>query len=142
MTRAWRLVLLLPFSVFVLPFLVFVLPVLVFVLPFLIFMLPHGVPQSRADRAPPPGYVEPCQVAKVQKKGEFCTPCRAWHGDESACSRMFEADTRRSWQSRCQTRGASVWTEIWCTPWASGKKPPPLPQPVPKKPGQPNGPVF
>ncbi|MFO0573517.1 MAG: hypothetical protein U1A78_05940 [Polyangia bacterium] len=94
-----------------------------------------GVRAARADIPPPRGYVEKCQVQRVQKRDEFCTPCRAWHGDRNACSRSFLADTGRAWEPRCRTRGASVWTEIWCTPW-TGKKPPRLPPPVPKQPGE------
>lgn len=86
---------------------------------------------ARADVPPPPGYVEECQVTKVQKKSEFCTTCRAYHGDIEACDRRFEAD-KRPWEQRCRTRGASVWTEIWCTP-SKGKEPPKVPPPVPKK---------
>lgn len=90
------------------------------------------VPEARADIPPPPGYVEPCQVSKVQKKDEFCTECSgSYYNDPDFCERRFSSD-KLSWQLRCRTRGASVWTEIWCAPWKASE-PPKLPKPVPKK---------
>jgi hypothetical protein len=88
------------------------------------------VTPTRADIAPPPGYVEECTIEKVQKKGEYCAPCQAWHGDTELCTRTFEGD-KQKWSRRCRAGGASVWTEIWCTKW-TGKDPPPVPKPKTK----------
>lgn len=95
---------------------------------------------SRADIPPEPGYVEQCTVEKVQKKGEFCSSCRAWHGDRDVCDRTFGSDTKLKWKLRCHTRGASVWSEIWCAPW-NGRNPPVIPQTPPKQKDR-KGPVF
>lgn len=94
-------------------------------------LLVVAAPAARADVPPPPGYVEQCQVAKVQKKGEFCTACSgSYYNDTEFCERRFSSDSR-PWKFRCRTGGASVWTEIWCTPWTASE-PPKLPKPVPK----------
>lgn len=92
-----------------------------------LLLLPAG---AQADIPPPKGYVEQCTVEKNQKKGVFCTTCSAYHGDRNFCARTFSAD-KLPWENRCKTRGASVWKEVWCTPW-TGKNPPKLPTPVPK----------
>jgi hypothetical protein len=94
-----------------------------------LLLLPAG---AQADVPPPKGYVEQCTVEKAQKKGEFCTACGgAYHGDRDFCERRFAAD-KLPWEHRCKTRGASVWTEVWCTPWTQ-KDPPKLPPPAPRK---------
>jgi hypothetical protein len=75
---------------------------------------------AHADVAPPPDYDEPCTIARQQTPGEQCQACDAWHGDREICARTLASSA--GWAKRCQTRGASTWTEIWCR---SASAPPP-----------------
>lgn len=75
-----------------------------------------------ADIPPPEGYVEQCTVAKACRKGEEGTECRGWHGDREGCSNRLSPE---GWEARCQTRGASVWTEVFCRPKGAKKQEPP-----------------
>lgn len=75
-----------------------------------------------ADIPPPKGYVEQCTVEKACKKGEEGTECRGWHGDPEGCSNRLSP---AGWEARCQTRGASVWTEVFCRPKGPKKQGPP-----------------
>lgn len=65
-----------------------------------------------ADIAPPPGYVETCTVERMSEGGDSCIECRGSFQDREACAGEWEP---QGYDKRCQTRGASVWTEIWCT---------------------------
>lgn len=69
-----------------------------------------------ADVAPPSDYVEQCTVAKKQTAGKECEACKNDY-------RSFQADTQDpckfqyepgGYTKICQSRGASVWTEVWC----------------------------
>lgn len=73
-------------------------------------LLPLG---ARADIPPPPGYTEQCTVAKQCKKSEEGDACRAWHGDREVCQKRHASD---GFVYKCKTRGASVWTEVYCRP--------------------------
>ena len=80
---------------------------------------------ASADVAPPPGYAGSCTVEKQQKKGEECTSCSAWHGERDKCQKELGA---QGYTQRCKTRGASVWSEVWCKasePKKDGAKPAP-----------------
>ena len=67
-----------------------------------------------ADLPPGPSYVENCTIDKQQTKGEQCISCGdAFHGDVDACKNQY---TSQGYTKKCQTSGASVWTEIWCKP--------------------------
>lgn len=66
-----------------------------------------------ADVPPPPGYVEQCTVEKQCKKDEEGDACGAWHGDRDKCEKKHAQD---GFVRRCKTRGASVWTEVYCRP--------------------------
>jgi LPXTG-motif cell wall-anchored protein len=66
--------------------------------------------EARADVAPDPDYVESCTLEKQRENGEECFECRASFQDPDACKQHAEG----GFAPRCQTRGASVWTEIWC----------------------------
>ncbi len=82
-----------------------------------------------ADVPPPPGYVEQCTVAKQQKRGAACVSCGdAYHGDRDACERSLAP---QGYERRCKTRGASVWTEVWCRPAAAAPT-----EPTPKEEGK------
>jgi MYXO-CTERM domain-containing protein len=70
-------------------------------------------PTALADVAPPPGYVERCTVEKQQKPNETCIACSTYHAEHDACAKQHAG---RGFAHRCQTRGASVWTEVWCKP--------------------------
>lgn len=70
---------------------------------------------ARADVPPEPGYVETCTVENQQGAGEECLVCGdAYHGDVDACKKHEATGHSR----RCKTRGASVWSEVWCKPGA------------------------
>ena len=67
---------------------------------------------AQADIPPEPGYVEACTVQKQQKAGETCVLCtEAYHADREACVRKWMP---QGYVSRCKTRGASAWSEVWC----------------------------
>jgi len=66
--------------------------------------------EVRADVAPDPDYVESCTLEKQRESGDECFECRASFQDPDACKHHAEG----GYAPRCQTRGASVWTEIWC----------------------------
>jgi hypothetical protein len=66
---------------------------------------------SRADIAPPPGWKESCTEDQQKKPGEECLSCSAFYGNAQHCSKLL---TTYAFESRCKTRGASVWTELWC----------------------------
>jgi MYXO-CTERM domain-containing protein len=66
--------------------------------------------EARADVAPDPDYVESCTLDKQRESGDECFECRASFQDRDACKHHAEG----GFAPRCQTRGASVWTEIWC----------------------------
>ena len=70
-------------------------------------------PTAFADLAPPPGYVEPCTVDKQQKSNETCIACSTYHAEPDACVKQHAG---RGFAHRCRSRGASVWTEVWCKP--------------------------
>lgn len=70
-------------------------------------------PTAFADLAPPPGYVEPCTVEKQQKSNETCIACSTYHAEPDACVKQHAG---RGFAHRCRSRGASVWTEVWCKP--------------------------
>lgn len=76
-----------------------------------LLFLTATAPMALADVPPPPGYVETCTISKQQGEGEHCYSCQAWHGDRDACVKRFEGS---DYSRRCRTRGASVWTEVWC----------------------------
>ena len=72
------------------------------------------IPTAHADLPPPPGYEEKCTIAKQQQIGEKCISCGdAYHSDVDACKIKYEP---QGYVKKCQTSGASVWTEIWCKP--------------------------
>lgn len=68
---------------------------------------------ATADVPPPPGYVETCTVEKQCKKDEEGDACSAWHGDRDKCEKKHAQD---GFVRKCKTRGASVWTEVYCRP--------------------------
>lgn len=82
------------------------------IVPLLIVALSFCAAPALADIPPGPDYVESCTLDK-QVDSDTCESCGAFHGDPTACQKRFEA---KGWVHRCQTRGASVWTEIWCAP--------------------------
>jgi len=67
---------------------------------------------AAADIAPPPGYEETCTLEQVQVPGNSCVECRGSFQDREACATEWSP---QGYEKACQTRGASVWTEIWCT---------------------------
>src|SRR5437762_1623544 len=56
------------------------------------------------------GYKEKCRLNEVQRDGESCVECGAWHAHREACRHLGD----EGYAERCRTAGASVWTEIWC----------------------------
>ena len=66
-----------------------------------------------ADVPPPPGYVEQCTIEKQCKKEEEGDACSAWHGDRDTCQKKHAQD---GFVFKCKSRGASVWTEVYCRP--------------------------
>ena len=66
---------------------------------------------AHADIAPPPGFTERCTPLRVQQEGETCQACGAWFREHDKCENTLG---KQGFSRRCKTRGASVWTEIWC----------------------------
>ena len=67
---------------------------------------------ARADIQPPPGYVESCTPEKACP-GRASVTCRGSFRDADGCRKEFEP---QGLARACRTRGASVWTEVWCKP--------------------------
>ncbi len=67
---------------------------------------------AHADVPPPDGYVEDCTIEKQSAPGLTCESCRAWHGDREACTKTLGV---KGYRKMCESHGASVWNEIWCT---------------------------
>jgi MYXO-CTERM domain-containing protein len=88
--------------------------------------LPSG---ARADVGPDPDYVESCSLEQQRREGDDCFECRASFQDRDACKRHAEG----GYAPRCQTRGASVWTEIWCRVKPSSERRDDFAQPPPGK---------
>lgn len=86
-----------------------------------------GAAVAVADIAPPPGYVERCTVARVQKEnpGQTCVSCDAWHGGREDC----EQHEAQGYVKQCKTRGASTWDEVLCKAGTPAAEPAPDPTP-------------
>ena len=67
---------------------------------------------AHADVPPPEGYVERCTVEVCGTAGGVV--CRASFRGREPC----EALEAQGYESRCRTRGASVWGEAMCKPEA------------------------
>lgn len=83
----------------------------------LLAVLAHSE-SSRADVAPDPSYVESCTLEQQKQSGDECLECRASFQDPEACRTEHATG---GFAQRCRTRGASVWTEIWCRVKPSGE---------------------
>ena len=81
--------------------------------------------RARADLPPPAGYVEACTLQKQSRAGQECFDCSAYHGNSNHCSESLEA---YGFGQSCRSRGASVWSEVWCR--ASGPQAKPVPKDV------------
>lgn len=66
-------------------------------------------PFARADLTP--AGAETCTIESQQKAGETCVKCAASFKRADTCRESYEA---QGYKQRCKTRGASVWSEIWC----------------------------
>lgn len=77
---------------------------------------------ARADVAPPPGYVEQCTLEKQRSAGEECYGCAAYFGNAGHCSDSLAA---YGFASKCRSRGASNWGEVWCRKQDANAKPVP-----------------
>ena len=66
-----------------------------------------------ADLPPPDDYVETCTVAQQQRSGETCLDCDVSYVDFDACANTYEPE---GYTKRCQTWGASVYSEVFCKP--------------------------
>ena len=64
-----------------------------------------------ADIPPPPGYEETCTVELVCASEQGVT-CAASFNDRDACERDWGD---KGYSKACKTRGASTWTEVWCS---------------------------
>lgn len=76
---------------------------------------------AHADVAPGPFYVERCKVEAYQDASNECITCRGTHEGRAEC----EALSEQGYEHRCDTRGASVWTEVHCRPRATPADAPP-----------------
>ena len=89
---------------------------------------------ARADIAPPPGYVEQCTAAIQQQEGEVCVECATYHAEPNRCVETLGGEHGHT--KRCQTRGGSTWSEVWCRPRTEGDTaaaaPAPAPAPTPE----------
>lgn len=76
-----------------------------------------------ADLAPEPGYVEQCTIKNHEGPDTSCTSCRASFKDRDGCAGLMGP---QGYTRACRTRGASVWTEVWCKA-KDGARPAPTP---------------
>ncbi len=74
------------------------------------------VSAARADVPPPEGYVEQCTVELQQHADAICEACGSYYATVQKCPTQYASTP---FQKRCQTSGASVWTEVWCRPRTS-----------------------
>ena len=72
---------------------------------------------AQADIPPPAGWVETCTAERRCPDQEVVT-CHAHFRDREVCARQHAGDR---YALACRTRGASVWTELWCRPKAAPK---------------------
>jgi MYXO-CTERM domain-containing protein len=66
---------------------------------------------AAADLPPPAGFVETCTTEKQTKPGSECLSCSAFHGNAQHCSASLAS---YGFTQSCRSRGASVWSEVWC----------------------------
>jgi len=66
---------------------------------------------ASADLAPPPGFVETCTLEKQQSAGSECFSCAAYYGNHEHCP---DSLAQYGFTQSCRSRGASVWSEVWC----------------------------
>ena len=71
---------------------------------------------AHADVPPPEGYVEQCTIERQQSAESHCEACGTYHGERERCVTQYASTP---FTKRCQTAGASVWTEVWCRSRAS-----------------------
>ena len=64
-----------------------------------------------ADIPPPPGYTETCTVELSCPSAQGVT-CGASFNDRDVCEQDWGS---KGYSKACQTRGASTWTEVWCS---------------------------
>jgi hypothetical protein len=64
-----------------------------------------------ADIPPPADYVETCTVELACPSAQGVA-CSASFDDRDACLRDWGD---KGYSKACSTRGASVWTEVWCS---------------------------
>jgi hypothetical protein len=97
-----------------------------------LFVVASVASPALADLAPPPGYVEKCTVENHQKDGRTCTSCAADFKRRDRCELELGV---KGYTRACRTRGASVWSEVWCLdakPAPTPSEPAPTPaEPVP-----------
>lgn len=67
--------------------------------------------RASADIPPPVGWKETCTLELTRKAGEECFSCSAFYDNPAHCKYLLSG---YQFESRCKTRGASVWSEIWC----------------------------
>jgi len=82
---------------------------------------------AHADIPPPAGYVEACTAAVQQRPNEHCEECGANFSSVGQCAQHYAST---AFTKRCQSYGASVWTEVWC----DGPATAPLPAPAAAQP--------
>ncbi|MFT6144497.1 MAG: hypothetical protein ACJAZO_003674 [Myxococcota bacterium] len=92
-----------------------------------------------ADIPPPNGYQETCTVDLVCPSAQGVA-CSASFNDRDTCERDWGT---KGYSKACQTRGASTWSEVWCSNAAPLGEPagePVIPtEPVtPSEPGSPD----
>src|SRR5262245_10801384 len=64
-----------------------------------------------ADMPPPIGYIETGTVDNEARSGATCVECAGHFYAQEECSRKLRPD---GFVKRCETHGASHWTEVWC----------------------------
>ena len=63
-----------------------------------------------ADVPPPEGYKESCTVSIQSENGDECISCDA-DFETNDCQLSYGA---QGYSKKCQSLGASTWTEVWC----------------------------
>ena len=87
--------------------------------PSLLLLLLPLCPAAHADLPPPPNYVETCTIVKQCKPGEEGTTCGTFFREPDKCRKLHASD---GFILKCRTRGASVWSEVYCRPKGKATK--------------------
>lgn len=86
------------------------------------------VPAVASADIVPEDYVETCTLEAIARERSGCVACRTSFQSPDACATQHASD---GLEQACRSGGASVWTEVWCSPAAASDPAPAPSDPVP-----------